>query len=218
MAGAVFLDRRDAGRRLGRRLAALQPAAPVVLGLPRGGVPVALEVATLLNAPLDVLLARKIGAPGDPELAIGAVAGTPSDPEILIHEATVRVLGLAAETVQAGAKAALDELARRRALYSRPGGPAGLAGRTVIVVDDGIATGATMAVALRRLRRDNPAALWLAVPVAPPSALAALRPLCDRVEVLVESEAFLGVGQFYDDFRQLADADVIAALQHGPPS
>ena len=205
---ALFPDRAAAGQALARRLRHLKTASPLVLALPRGGVPVAAPIAAALGAPLDVLLVRKIGAPGNPEYGIGAmVEGTP--PFVWIDEEAARAAGadpawLAAETAREG-----RELARRRALY-RPGPPPPVAGRTVIVVDDGIATGATMRVALQALA---PAARRvLAVPVCPAETARALAPLCEESHILAEPCPFGAVGAHYADFRQVRDDEVRAAL------
>ena len=162
----AFIDRVEAGHLLGRRLAALRLVDPVVLALPRGGVPVAAEVARALHAPLDLLMVRKIGATGQPELAVAAVVdGDP--PEIVIDEESLRLSGADRDYVDAEAARELKEIERRRALYLRGRAPVPLAGKSVVMVDDGIATGTTVRAALKALQRSKAARLVLAVPVAP---------------------------------------------------
>lgn len=202
-----FRDRQDAGRLLAERLTSHQLADPVVLALPRGGVAVGAEVARALHAPLDVILVRKIGAPGQPELALGAIAegGQPD----LVSPAP-NVMPVSSAFLEQATAAARAEIARRRMLY--PAGAPPIAGREAIVVDDGIATGATVAAALRAVRHRRPARVILAVPVAAPDALARLSAEADEIVCLQAPEEFYAVGQFYDDFTQLDDADVIALL------
>lgn len=209
----VFRDRADAGRRLAVRVLERQPVRPVVLALPRGGVPVAAEVARACKAPLDLVLVRKLGAPSNPELAVGAVCGTPAEPHILRHADTMRQLGIPDSWIERAAQRELAEIERRRRLYLGERPPIDIKGRSVVLVDDGIATGATVALALQLLRRQRPLRILLATPVAPPSALATLRPLCDDIVTLVATEDFHGVGQFYRDFHQVSDGEVMAALK-----
>ena len=194
----VFANRVEAGRALGAALLGMALDDPVVLALPRGGVPVAVEVARALRAPLDLLLVRKIGAPFDPELAVAAnLMRETGTREADVHEQAV------AERV---------EIARRRAHYlgTRPRVP--LAGRTVIVVDDGVATGTTVRAALKGLRRSGARERVLAVPVAPPDTLDRLRDEVDRLVCLHAPEPFRAVGLHYEDFRQVEDDEVVAAL------
>ncbi len=207
-----FRDRRDAGRQLGRRLRDLGFTAPVVLALPRGGVPVAVEVAALLTAPLDLVLVRKIGAPGHEELAAGAVVDGNS-PELVLNPEIIRNLGIDEAYLAAEQARQLEEIERRRTLYLPDRQRPSLAGRTAIVVDDGIATGATVSAALRAVRRAGPATLVLAVPVAAPAVLKRLAPEADRIVCLHAPADLMAVGQFYRDFHQLDDAEVVALLQ-----
>jgi predicted phosphoribosyltransferase len=205
-----FADRHDAGRQLAERLLPLGDEDPVVVGLPRGGVPVAEEVATALGAPLEILAVRKLGAPHNPEYGIGAIAedGTRVfDPEALA------VLGIENGTLEAIVARETAELRRRVAAYrgDRPALP--LERRTVIVVDDGVATGVTDTAALRAIRRLRPRRLVLAVPVCPPDSLARLRGEADDVVCLVAPPLLYGVGQWYRDFSQVSDDEVIAALE-----
>ena len=209
--GSRFLDRAEAGRQLGERLAALRLDRPLVLALPRGGVAVAVEVAERLDAPLDVLLVRKIGAPFHREFAIGAVVEGPPPEAVVDIEAAGRV-GADADYVAAQRRAAGEEIARRRELY-RGGAPlTAVQGRTVVLVDDGIATGATVKAALGALRGRGVERLVLAVPVAAPEAVEALRRDVDELVCLAAPEGFRAVGFHYDDFHQLDDDEVVAAL------
>ena len=205
-----FHDRVDAGRQLAERL--LQDPFPeprVVLGLPRGGVPVAAEVAEALHAPLEVFVARKIGAPGHEEFGIGAVAE--GSDEVLITETAARV-GVSEAEMQALASQARDELQRRVAAY-RQGRPLPeLNGRTVILVDDGLATGVTAEAALRSLRRQRPQRLVLAAPVCAAATRDRLRALADEVICLGAPENFLAVGRWYEHFDQTTDAEVLELL------
>jgi putative phosphoribosyl transferase len=211
----MYADRADAGRILARELERFRDQNPVIVALPRGGVVVGFEVARALDAPLEVLVVRKIGAQYQPELAVGAVAevgGSGDAPLVLVGDAANRV-SVAGDYFQAEAARQIDELRRRQALY-RAGRPAAdLHDRTVILVDDGIATGATTLAALRVLRRSGPARLVLAVPVAPPRALEALRMEADEVICPLAPGDFGAVGEFYSDFRQTDDAEVIALLE-----
>jgi putative phosphoribosyl transferase len=206
-----FTDRREAGRRLAVRLLALKDQHPVVLALPRGGVPVGFEIARALAAPLDLVLVRKIGAPEQEELALGAIADGET-PELVTDPRLVDRLGVSSSYLEEAKSTALRELERRRHVYLGDRQPADVAGRTAIVVDDGIATGATMLAALRATRRRAPARLVLAVPVAPPDALKRLRREADEVVCLATPVDFFAVGQVYHAFPQLRDAEVIALL------
>ena len=205
-----FLDRREAGRLLGHRLEQLALVRPVVLALPRGGVPVGFEVASALGAPLDILLVRKIGAPGHEEYGIGALVDG-ANPQVVIDEATAQMVGADQAYIDRTVARELAELERRRAAY-RSGPPLPLTGRTVIVVDDGIATGNTVKAALQGLARAGVARIVLAVPVAPFSTLRELEKMCDQVVCLVVPEPFYAVGAHYADFGQTSDAEVIDLL------
>ena len=206
-----FVDRVEAGRLLGQRLAALRLVDAVVLALPRGGVPVALEVARALHAPLDLLMVRKIGAPGQPELAVAAVVDG-DHPQTVVDEETLRLSGADRAYVDAEAAHALKEIERRRALYLRGRAPVPLAGKSVVLVDDGIATGTTMRAALKALQRCNVARLVLAVPVAPADTVAQLRAEVDDLVCLSQPAFFHAVGLHYRDFHQIEDDEVIALL------
>lgn len=209
----VFRDRRDAGRQLAERLRAMDLPRPLVLALPRGGVPVGYEIARVLDAPLDLVMVRKLPAPGFPELALGAVVdGDP--PGQVINEDIRRELGVSDQEVGLILATQLAEIARRRAAYASGRPPPVIPGRSVILVDDGIATGATMRVALQALQGSGAGRRVMAVPVAPPEAVAALVPLCDEAVVLLQPHALGAVGRFYEDFTQTEDAEVIDLLHH----
>jgi len=207
----IFADRTEAGRALAERLRHLKDKAPVVLALVRGGLPVGFEIAQALGAPLDVVLVRKIGVPGNPELAAGAVVDGPN-PEIVINTEIVAELGIPEAYIKSEADRELAEIERRRKVYlgGRPRAP--IAGSTAIVVDDGIATGATTRAALHAIRRQNPARLVLAVPVAPADTIAALRVDADEIVCLSAPVTFGAIGFFYANFRQVSDEEVIELL------
>jgi predicted phosphoribosyltransferase len=211
-----FTDRIDAGRRLAAELGKYRGENPVVLALPRGGVAVAAEVAHALGAPLDLVLVRKIGLPQQPELAMGAVVDG-DQPVVVRNEDVLAVTGVTPEQFEAAEARELAEITRRRALYlgGRPLTP--VEGRTAIVVDDGIATGATMRAALRAVRARRPARLVLAIPVAPGDTLAALGAEVDDVVCLQDLGPVGAISVHYLDFRQLGDQDVIAALARFAP-
>lgn len=208
----MFPNRSEAGERLLRRLPPVDPAAAVVLALPRGGVPVAAPIARGLGAPLDLVLVRKVGAPRQPELAVGAVTDGGAM-RVTINEAVASLLGLDEEAVRALARRELPELERRRARYLGGRAPLPLEGRTAILVDDGVATGATARAALRLVRQQAPARVILAVPVAPPDALDALAGEADAVVWLEAPDPFVAVGAHYRDFAQVSDDEVAAILR-----
>jgi len=206
-----FADRSEAGRVLAQAVQARGFSDPVILALPRGGVPVALEVARALGAPLDLIMVRKIGLPDQPEVALAAVVDG-DRPDLEVNAEIARHAGFNRLDIVRLAEPELAEIARRRALYLAGRPPVALNGRVAIIVDDGIATGATMRVALRAVRRQGPARLMLAVPVASQEALIVLRDLADEVICLHAPAAFMAVGVYYDDFAQLTDAEVTAML------
>lgn len=212
----MFRDRTEAGQALARELGKLLEADPnlsdpVVLALPRGGVPVGLEVARALHAPLDLVLVRKIGVPFQPELAAGAVVDG-DQPHVFINREVVYEAGLTESDLDAVKRTELVEIERRREIYLKGRPRASIKNRTAIVVDDGIATGATVRVALQALRERNPNALILAVPVAPVDTIAALQRDVDQLICLETPDPFYAIGLYYADFGQVSDRDVIAAL------
>jgi len=200
-----FRDRSQAGRLLAERLVeyASNPAT-IVLALPRGGVPVAREVARALKARLDLYIVRKIGAPGEPEFAIGAIG---SGGARLVDQGTVRRLGINDRELEKAIALQSRELHRREQLYRGNHPFPDLAGRIVLLIDDGAATGATMRCAIRGVRALHPAAIVVALPVAPPETVDLLRHEADRVVVLTAPPFFFAVGEWYDDFRQVTDEE-----------
>jgi putative phosphoribosyl transferase len=207
-----FVNRSDAGRRLAHALMRYRAERPVVLALPRGGVPVAAEVALALDAPLDLLFVRKIGVPAQPELAMGAVTDGGA-PLIVRNEEVLQLTGVSEQVFAAVARRELAEIDRRRRTYMGGQSPVEVAGRTVIVVDDGVATGATTRAGLKAVRARHPLRLVLAVPVAPTDALAGLRADADDVVCLDDYQSFAAIGVFYRDFRQIDDEEVIDILR-----
>lgn len=208
---ADFTDRQEAGRQLSSHLPRLDREDTIVIALPRGGVPVGKEIAARLGLPLDVILVRKVGCPGRPELAVAAVAEGP-EPILVINREVAGMAGLSEADIRHLAEPELAEIARRRTLWHGNREPLPVAGKTVIVVDDGIATGATMKAALDALRQAGAARLILAVPVAPASALAEFEPLVDQTVCLHSPCDFVAVGAHYRDFRQVSDREVAEAL------
>ncbi len=217
----AFRDRVDAGRRLAEALLPMAGEHPVVLALPRGGVPVAWEIARRLAAPLDLLIVRKLGVPGHSEFAMGAVADA-EPPVVVRRNDTIRALGISASAFDAVLAAETAEARRRRERYLGTRARAPLAHRTVIVVDDGIATGSTMQAALQALRQLGPRRMVLAVPVAATQALELLRPEADEIVCLLSRPDLGAIGAWYDAFPQLDDVEVIgildAAAAATPPS
>ena len=210
-----FIDRTDAGRQLAKALARYKGQHPVVLALPRGGVPVAAEVASALNSPLDLILVRKIGVPFQPELAMGAVVDG-GEPVIVRNEDVISLSGVSQQQFDATRDQQLAEIERRRKLYLGDRPHPQITGRVVIVVDDGVATGATTRAALRAMRMRKPGKLVLAVPVAPTSTLHELRSEADDIVCLEDYEDFGAIGLFYSDFTQVSDAEVIETLAQHP--
>lgn len=205
-----FRNRSEAGLFLAARLSEYAERTDVVvLALPKGGVPVAAEVASALGAPLDVLVVRKIGVPWNPEFALGAIA---SGDMMVLDERTLDELGLTRADVEPVIQAERRELTRRESLYRSARPFPVLEGHIVILVDDGLATGATMQAAVAALRTRRPAQVVVAVPVASRSACAALAPIVDRVVCVETPEPFLGVGVWYDDFSQTTDQEVLTLL------
>jgi len=211
----VFSNREAAGRALARRLERYSGPNTLVLALPRGGLPVGREVAAALHAPLDILVVRKLGAPGQPELGIGAVVDG-DHPQAIFNQEIVEELDVSDQYIQSEIERQLQEIKRREEAYRDGRRKIPVQGKTVIVVDDGIATGATVRAALRGVRRQKPGRLILAVPVAPPETIDALRGEADEVVCLETPEDFFAVGQFYRDFHQVSDEEVKSILRDQP--
>ena len=211
MAQLPFADRTSAGAALAEELAARHYQDPVVFALPRGGVPVAAPIARALKAPLDILLVRKIGVPWQPEFAAGSIIDG-EHPDIIMNEQVVRTAGVKQSDIDAIAKRELLEIERRRTLYAPGRKPLSAKGKTAILVDDGIATGASIRAAIAGVRRRQPLRIVVAVSVAPPDTVADLRRQADEVVCLAEPEPFGAVGYFYRDFHQLEDSEVIPIL------
>ncbi len=207
-----FEDRQQAGRELAAALQRYKGTETTVLAIPRGGVVVAYEVAMALDLELDVIVPRKIGAPGQPELAIGAVASW-GDHEFIIDEQSVRSLGVSRDHIDREVRAQLEEVNRRLRAYRETTEPPDVHDRSVILIDDGIATGYTIRAAAVALRNLQAASITLAVPVAPPDSLAAIRPYVDAVVCLKTPSPFLAVGYWYRDFAQVSDREVVDLLQ-----
>lgn len=211
----MFVNRKEAGRKLADALRYLKEERPCVLALPRGGVPVAYEVALALEAPLDLVLVRKIGAPQEPELAVAAVVDGVRA-ELVRNEELIAMLGVSETYLAREMARQLAEIERRRTAYLGDRPPVPLAGRTALIVDDGIATGATIRAAILAVRRAHPKRLVLAVPVAPPDTLERLRPEVDEIVCLEVHDPFRAIGGYYADFAQLDDATVRALMEKAP--
>lgn len=206
----VFADRRHGGRRLAGLLSHLAAERPVVVALPRGGVPVAVEVAKALDAPLEVMVVRKLGAPGEPELGVGAIA---EDGTAVVDGDMTRRLGISDEEVGRVVEREQHELRRRVQRFRQGRAPLDLAGRTVIVVDDGLATGLTDLAAVRAVRRAGAARVIVAVPVGSREGVARLRPVVDEIRCHTIPHELQGVGRWYEDFAQVSDEEVLALLE-----
>ncbi|AOS96437.1 Putative phosphoribosyl transferase [Microbulbifer aggregans] len=205
-----FTDRTEAGRRLAQTLTDLAGRDDVLLlALPRGGVPVGLELARALRVPLDLLLVRKLGVPGHEELAMGAVTANAR----VLNDSVLASLGISEAALDEVTRTERQELERRSRRYRGDRSVPKLTGKTVVLVDDGIATGATMEAAARAVREENPAELILAVPVAPPDALHRFAPLVDRIECLMSPQSFWAIGAWYRDFSQLTDEQVLEQMR-----
>ncbi len=207
-----FHDRHDAGKILAKKLLQFHDnlSDALILGLPRGGVVVAYEVANALNAELDVFVVRKLGTPLQPELAMGAIA---EDGMLLLNDAVVRYLSIPQETIEETAKKELVELHRREKLYRNSRPAPIIANRTIIVVDDGLATGASMKVAVRALKRKKPSKLIVAAPVGAPSSCMDMQDEADEVICLKTPENFMAVGSWFEEFEQTSDEEVKILLQ-----
>lgn len=207
----LFHDRRDAGRRLAERLTHLRARHPLVLALPRGGVPVAHEIARALDAPLDLLLVRKLGAPQNPEFGIGAVADG-AEPQLVLNAEMIRQTGASPDYLRQELQRQMMEMKRRRALYCGGRAAPAVEDRCIILVDDGVATGGTVEAALKALRQARAGYLVLAVPVGPADTLRMLRSSCDEIVCLETPEPFFAVGLHYGDFTQVDDDEVRALM------
>ena len=206
----MFKDRRDAGRQLGRQLTAFAALHPVIVALPRGGVPVAAEIADCLRAPLDVIVVRKIGLPWQPELAIGAVA---EGDICIVNDALIEETGVTEGELVAAIGRERVELERRVRAYRGERPPLRVDGRLVILVDDGLATGYTARAAIVQMRRRGASRIVLAVPVAPEDSVATMGHVADEVVALQAPSWFFSIGEHYEDFGQTSDDEVVACLQ-----
>lgn len=207
----MFTDRKDAGQRLANELTKLSGDKPVVVAVPRGGVIVGAEIARVLKASLDVVISRKIGSPYNPEVAIGAV--TP-DGEVMLDHRLMKAFNLKKKDLEREISSAQKELIRRLETYRRDRVSLSWKDRTIILVDDGIATGFTLSATIEYVRRQQPKKIILAVPVAPAEVVENMQKKVDELVCLIPAEEFYAVGQFYLDFSQTEDAQVLTALQN----
>jgi len=207
----IYRNRSDAGKRLALELAGYKSQDPLILALPRGGVPVAAEIAQALDAPLDLILVRKLGAPFEPELAMGAIIDG-AEPYVVRNEDVLALIAMSEEEFKRICERELAEIERRRKLYLKDRPRAEPKDRVVIVVDDGVATGATTRAALQAIRKRSPRKLVLAVPVAPTSTLEELSGEADDIVCLQSHEPFYAIGLYYSDFHQVSDKEVIDVL------
>lgn len=211
MNGLRFVDRASAGRSLAREIARRGFRQPVVYALPRGGVPVAAPIAAALDAPLDLLMVRKLGVPSQPELAAGSIVDG-EKPDIILNERIVQAAGLTGDDLKRLGDAELKEIERRRRIYLPDRAPIPAQGKTVILVDDGIATGASIRAAITAVRRRNPLRIIVAVPVASREAIEDLQGVVEEVICLMIPPRFGAVGYYYDDFHQVLDDEVVTLL------
>ena len=206
----IYKNRQDAGRQLAEKLMKFKDENPIIIALPRGGVVTGYEAAKMLHAPLDVMITRKLGAPFQPELAIGAIA--PNDVRILNLDA-IRFLGISKDEMEEIIRRETKEMHRRIKLYRGDLPPLDLSGKTVIIVDDGLATGVTAGVAVLSIKQMTPEKIILAVPVSPIDTAEKFREEVDEFICLSEPPDFFAVGQYYDDFAQVTDEEVISLLE-----
>jgi hypothetical protein len=211
----MFQNREDAARRLAEALKGRKLSDPLVLAIPRGGVVTGAVLAREMGAELDVVLSRKLRAPGQPELAVGAVS---EDGQVYLNHHARELLGAMEEYLAEERRHQMSEIARRKKLFRGVRPPAPVAGRSVIVTDDGIATGATMIAALQTIKTQNAREVIVAVPVASPDRLADVRRWCDDVVCLFAPEQFWAIGQFYEDFTQVEDEEVVRLLREFAPA
>lgn len=209
----MFIDRQDAGEQLAVALMQFKDDNPIILALPRGGVPIGRIVADALNAPLDVLLVRKISAPGQPELAIGAITSN-GKPTLFIDKEIAPLVGANEEYIESQINRKLKEIAQRKQMYGNVRSNLSLKDRTVIVVDDGIATGSTAQVALQSLRTAKPKSLILATPLAPRETITKLQRYADEIICLVTPSPFYAIGSHYHNFDQVSDSEVVETLDN----
>lgn len=214
MIRAIFANREDAGVQLAERFKGVELRRPIVLAIPRGGIEVGAPIAAALEADLDIVLSRKLRAPDQPELALGAVSETG---DAFLNDYGQRLANRFGDYLEQEASHQIREIERRKGLFRAVSPKASLRDRTVIVTDDGIATGSTMVAALHTAREENPAELIVAVPVAPVGRLDEIQSLCDRVVCLLVPEDFRAVGQFYNDFGEVSDARVLELLRKPMP-
>jgi len=207
-----FTDRVEAGKLLGQALKRLKGRKAVVLGIPMGGIIIAREIAKMLDASLDIVLSRKLGAPGNPELAIGAIS---EDGNLFLDSSSIKYLQISDSYIQNEKKHQMAEIVHRISLYRKFRPRISLEGRTVIVTDDGLATGATMKAALWMARQEKPSRLIAAIPVAPEKSLLKLTETADEILCLSTPEYFMAVGQFYGSFYQISDDEVMKILAEG---
>lgn len=209
---AYFADRVDAGKRLAQSLSDFHGKNAVVLAIPRGGVVVGYEIAAALVLPLDVIVPHKLGAPDNPELAIGAIA---EDGSTVLDNQLITYLGVCSGYIEEESERQRQEITRRMQLYRQGAPPVDLKGKEVIIVDDGIATGSTMKAALASVKNRGAKTVTVAVPVGPPQTITDLKHQADRVVCLYTPEYFQAIGQFYEDFSQTSDEEVIRLLKLG---
>ncbi|MDQ1280608.1 MAG: putative phosphoribosyl transferase [Thermoproteota archaeon] len=211
---ARFRNREEAAKKLVSELLEYRWKNPMILAIPRGGVVVAYEIAKALNAPLDLIIPRKMGAPGNPELAIGAVT---EDGTTILNQRLVEDLGIAKDFIELEKANQIQEIKRRTKAYRSDSPLPDLKNKTIILVDDGIATGATMKAAIRSVRKQNPLFIIVAIPVAPPDTVKELSKEVDKLVCPVVFEPFFAIGQFYEDFSQVSDEEVIRLLKLAKP-